>query len=153
MGSAINPDQVAHMREMVVRLEQRADPTNTHISEMELRVTRNEGRLAAHGDGGRDNFERIVRAWCIARPALRGEGVEFLCWLFDQAHEAEDRRIMAAEHAVQRAVWPLFQRLAPRADIIAAAALASDGVLDEIELDVVLTDICARAAPRRRRAR
>ena len=149
----MNPDQVTHMREMVGRLEQRLDPANTHLSEMEIRVAYSEGRLAAHGDGGRDNFERIVRAWCLARPALRGEGVECLCWLFEQAHEAENRRIMVAEHHVQRAVWPLFQTLAPRADILAAAGMASDGVLGETEIDAVLTDVCARAVPDRRRAR
>ena len=125
---------------------------SSHLRQTWCNVAVTEGRLTAHGLSDREGFECILRAWCQIQPGIRGDSVGFLCWLWDQAYEREDRQCNAAEFHVERAIWPLFDKRAPKAAIQAAAERANENFLFPKELHAVIDAVCRRATrPHRRR--
>lgn len=117
-----------------------------------IEATRRLGISAAHGLADRRSIETCLGYWCKLDPSLRGQGGDFVCWLYEQEREREEQRLDLAAYRVQRAVWPLFARLAPRAEVQLAAVNVNEGVLLAHELDAVLSDVCARAVPRHGRS-
>lgn len=114
-------------------------------------IAREFGWFAAHGIVSREEFEADLRLWRLRWRSLRGDGVSYLCFVFEQAREIEDYKRGIAEYRVERAVWPLFDRRADACLIENTAMAVAGSDLQPFEIQAILDRVCRIATRQPRR--
>lgn len=110
------------------------------------------GQLIAHANATREDVEEQLRAMAphIPREA-RGETIDFLLWVAQQAHDREAERLEAARARVRTVLWPLAAAGVPLTHLLTRAHAAASEVLRPAEVELLVDEVLASAEGRWRR--